>query len=200
MRYFFRMNRNCCEQILFPRFVAAWFTSKGKADGFCVFMKHILNVFLLILWTIPTMAFALPQADLVLVKKSEARLYLLKSGKVFRKYPVVFGAHPKGHKLQKGDERTPEGRYFLDYKNAHSRFYKSIHISYPNKSDRERARKAHVNPGGAIMIHGQKNGWGWASFIAQHFNWTDGCIAVSNKDMDEIWDAVKGGTPIEIKP
>jgi len=148
----------------------------------------------------PIPAPAETKVDLVIVKKSERRLDLVKSGKVIKAFPITLGAHPRGHKQQKGDERTPEGRYILDYKNAHSRFYKSIHISYPNKRDKARARKAHVDPGGAIMIHGQKNGWGWASFIVQHFNWTDGCIAVSNEDMDEIWDAVKVGTPIEIRP
>lgn len=148
----------------------------------------------------PTVAFALPQANLVIVKKSEAKLYLMKYGKVLTSYPVAFGGTPKGKKLKQGDNKTPEGRYILDYKNAHSGFYKSIHISYPNKSDRERARKAHVDPGGNIMIHGQKNGWGWASNITQYFNWTKGCIAVSNSDMDEIWKAVKVGTPIEILP
>ncbi len=162
-------------------------------------LKVVFSVFLGLLF-LPAIVFAFPRIDLVRVKKSEAKLYLMKSGKIVRVYHVVLGAHPKGHKQKKGDERTPEGWYVLDYKNAHSAFYKSIHISYPNRADRERARKAHVNPGGAIMIHGQKNGWGWASFIAQHFNWTDGCIAVTNKDMDEIWNAVKVGTPIEIKP
>jgi murein L,D-transpeptidase YafK len=102
--------------------------------------------------------------------------------------------------LKKGDGRAPEGRYILDYKNSHSAFYKSVHISYPNKADRERARKAHVDPGGAIMIHGQKNGLGWLTFISQHFNWTRGCIALSNEDTGEGWNAVKVGTPIEIKP
>ncbi len=149
---------------------------------------------------IPAVAFAIPQADLVVVNKAEGRLYLVKKGKVFREYHVVLGAQPKGHKLRQGDERTPEGRYILDYKNAHSDFYKAIHISYPNTSDKKRARKAQFNPGGDIMIHGQKNGYGWASFIAQYFNWTDGCIAVTNKNMDEIWAAVKAGTPIEILP
>ncbi|NOX79526.1 MAG: L,D-transpeptidase family protein [Deltaproteobacteria bacterium] len=148
----------------------------------------------------PTVAFAIPQANLVMVKKSEAKLYLMKGGKVFREYHVVLGGHPKGPKQRQGDERTPEGRYILDYKNARSSFYKSIHISYPNKADRERARKAHVKPGGDIMIHGQKNGWRWLSFLSRHFNWTDGCIAVTNSEMDEIWDAVKIGTPIEILP
>ena len=138
--------------------------------------------------------------DRVVVKKSERKLYLMRNGKIIKSYSIVLGAHPEGHKLQKGDERTPEGCYILDHKNVHSSYYKSIHISYPNRADRERARKAHVNPGGAIMIHGQKNGLEWLSFISQYFDWTDGCIALTNKDMDEIWNAVKVGTTIEILP
>jgi len=163
-------------------------------------LKLYGSLFLLLLLVIPTAAFALPQANLVIVKKSEAKLNLMKDGKVLKSYHIALGRNPKGKKLKQGDGKTPEGRYILDYKNSHSGFYKSIHISYPNKLDKERARKAHVDPGGNIMIHGQKNGWGWASFIVQYFNWTKGCIAVSNSDMDEIWKAVKVGTPIEILP
>ena len=84
----------------------------------------------------------------------------MKNGKEFKKYNVAFGANPKGHKLQEGDERTPEGKYILDYKKTDSAFYKSIHISYPNEQDRKKAKEKGVNPGGAIMIHGQKNGLG----------------------------------------
>ena len=145
-------------------------------------------------------ALAIPRADLVVVDKSTMRLYLMRQGKPFREYAIALGAHPRGHKQQQGDERTPEGRYILDYKNSHSRFYKSIHISYPNARDRARARARGVNPGGDIMIHGQKNGLQWLGPVTQLFNWTDGCIAVSNRAMDEIWAAVPVGTPILIKP
>ena len=124
----------------------------------------------------------------------------MKNGKEFKIYHVTFGANPKGHKLQEGDERTPEGKYILDYKKVDSAFYKSIHISYPNEQDRKKAKEKGVNPGGAIMIHGQKNGFGWLYFISRFINWTDGCISVSNKAMDEIWESVEVGTPIEIKP
>jgi len=139
-------------------------------------------------------------ADRVVVDKSESRLYLMHAGQTFASYRVVFGANPKGHKLQQGDERTPEGQYLLDYKNANSLYYKSIHISYPNEIDRQEARKQGVDPGGDIMIHGQKNGYEGLSFLAQRFNWTNGCIALNNKDMDSVWEAVQPGTPIEIKP
>jgi len=160
-------------------------------------MRKILLIFFLL---IATISFGLVKADSVLVIKSESKLYLMKNGILLKKYHVAFGANPKGHKQQEGDERTPEGKYFLDYKKKNSSFYKAIHISYPNNEDKRRAKEKGVSPGGQIMIHGQKNDFGWLSFITQRFNWTDGCIAVSNDDMDEIWNAVDIGTPIEIKP
>ncbi|MFC1579896.1 murein L,D-transpeptidase family protein [Thermodesulfobacteriota bacterium] len=160
-------------------------------------MRIALFIFILL---IPSYADCIEKTDLVLVIKSESKLYLKKNGKTLKKYRVVFGAQPKGHKVKRGDERTPEGRYILDYKKKESAFYKSIHISYPNAQDRRCAKKAGVDPGGLIMIHGQKNGLGWLSIVAQFFNWTDGCIALSDEDMDEIWEAVDVGTPIEIKP
>ena len=139
-------------------------------------------------------------ADRVIVEKSESRLYLMHDGKAFASFKVAFGANPDGHKQQQGDQRTPEGQYLLDYKNANSMYYKSIHISCPNEKDRQRARSQGVDPGGDIMIHGQKNGYEGLSFLVQLFNWTDGCIALKNKDMDVVWDAVRPGTPIDIRP
>ncbi|MDO8862858.1 L,D-transpeptidase family protein [Haliea sp. E1-2-M8] len=142
-------------------------------------------------------ALAFIPVDTVLVIKSERMLYLKYEGEILRRYPVSLGPVPWGHKQQEGDERTPEGRYVLDYKNAGSRFYKSIRVSYPNLRDRLRAEELGVDPGGNIMIHGQPEG---AEEGAQLFNWTDGCIAVSNEHMDEIWQLVTVGTPIEILP
>ena len=139
-------------------------------------------------------------ADLVLVVKSVSRLYLIREGQEFDSFQVAFGASPRGHKQQQGDERTPEGRYTLDYKNSNSSYYKSIHISYPNAKDRENASKRGVKPGGDIMIHGQRNGYEGFSTITQLFNWTNGCIALKNREMDIMWRAVKIGTPIEIRP
>jgi murein L,D-transpeptidase YafK len=140
------------------------------------------------------------KADAVLVIKSKSRLYLMSKGERIASFHVTFGQNPKGHKQKQGDERTPEGHYWLDYKNQNSKFHKSIHISYPNAKDRANAKRLGVNPGGDIMIHGQKNGWGWASPIVQFFPWTRGCIALSNMDMDQVWEAVDPGTPIEIRP
>ena len=140
------------------------------------------------------------KADAVIVVKSEKRLYLMKTGERLASFRVTFGDNPKGHKQKRGDERTPEGRYVLDYKNPNSKFHKSIHVSYPNAKDREMARLLGVDPGGDIMIHGQTNGWGWASPLVQFFPWTDGCIALTNTSMDRVWDAVSPGTPVEIRP
>ncbi|MCG6971663.1 MAG: L,D-transpeptidase family protein [Desulfobacterales bacterium] len=160
-------------------------------------MNYVLLILLLL---IPTRATGMEKADFVLVIKSESTLYLKSGGKTLKKFHVVFGKRPKGRKVEEGDERTPEGRYILDYKKEDSAFYKSIHVSYPNEKDKRRAKTLGVNPGGQIMIHGQKNGFEWAASITQLFNWTEGCIALSNKDMDEVWDAVDAGTPILIKP
>lgn len=160
--------------------------------------KVLFIVLLLILQT-PAGASA-QKADGVLVIKSEKRLYLIHKGERFASFPATFGAEPVGHKQMQGDERTPEGHYKLTYKNPKSKFYKSIHISYPNAKDRENARRLGVDPGGDIMIHGLKKDWEWAASIAQFFLWTNGCIALSNKDMDLVWEAVDSGTPIEIRP
>jgi len=163
-------------------------------------MKIATKIILIAFVLCSGMAHSEQTVDFVLVVKSESRLYLLSEGKELVSFKVAFGANPEGHKQEQGDERTPEGRYILDYKNPNSKYYKSIHISYPNAQDRENARKRGVNPGGDIMIHGQRNGYEGLSTFAQLFNWTDGCIALTNPEMDIVWDAVRTGTPIEIKP
>ena len=156
--------------------------------------------FTLLFLALPVFCVAAGKADRVLVDKSEAKLYLLQHGEVIKGYNVVFGENPIGHKQQQGDERTPEGNYVLDYKKADSSFHKAIHISYPNAEDIARAKAHGVDPGGLIMIHGQPNGMWWLAYITQLFNWTNGCIAVTNAEMDEIWEAVDPGTPITIRP
>ena len=138
--------------------------------------------------------------DLVRVGKFERRMELVSGDKVVRSYAVALGANPIGHKRQQGDERTPEGRYVLDWRNPGSSYYRSIHISYPNADDVAAAKRAGVDPGGMIMIHGQPNGYGWWSWLVQMFDWTNGCIAVTDEEMAEIWQMVENGTPIEINP
>ena len=139
-------------------------------------------------------------ADYVLVEKSKHQLSLYKSGKVFATYHVVFGGNPVGHKQQEGDNKTPEGHYTLDSKNSNSTFTKAIHISYPNTTDISNAKAKGVSPGGAVMIHGQKNGFSWLSFVSQRINWTRGCIALSNSDMEQVYKSINVPISIEIKP
>lgn len=140
------------------------------------------------------------KADLVRVDKSARLLQLMRNGTVIASYPVALGDAPEGHKMQEGDERTPEGRYVIDWRNPNSSYFLSLHISYPNAQDRARARAAGVSPGGDIMIHGQPNGFDASGSGLQKFDWTNGCIAVTNAQMEQIWDAVPDGTPIEITP
>jgi len=130
------------------------------------------------------------QADRVLVEKREHTLTLLDHGKVLKKYRVALGGDPAGPKARQGDHKTPEGMYQLDRRNAHRQFYRSVHISYPNAQDRARAHKAGVAPGGDVMIHGLPNGYGWLGSGHRARDWTDGSIAVTNAEMDEIWNTV----------
>ena len=137
--------------------------------------------------------------DLVKVDKSERKMFLLDGEKIVREYDVAFGENPKGHKQQEGDERTPEGRYTLDYKKEDSSFYRAVHVSYPNENDKANAKKLGVSPGGFIMVHGQRNWLSWFAPITQIFNWTNGCIAITNSEMDEFMELVDVGTSIEIE-
>lgn len=140
------------------------------------------------------------RADHVVVVKKERTLELLGQGKVIKSYKVALGGDPVGPKTKQGDHKTPEGMYVLDFRNAHSQFYKSIHISYPNEHDRAFAQQKGVSPGGDVFLHGLPNGYGAIGAAHRLKDWTDGCIAVTDEEMDEIWKAVPDGTPIEIKP
>ena len=143
--------------------------------------------------------FTYADVDLVKVDKSSSRMFLLDGAEVVKEYHVAFGGSPKGHKQQEGDQKTPEGRYTLDYKKEDSSFYRAMHVSYPNKKDIENAEKLVVSPGGFIMVHGQRNWLSWLAPIMQRFNWTDGCIALTNAEMDEFMNLVAVGTPIQIE-
>lgn len=166
-------------------------------------MRHCL-ILLILFFALPLHADMDPipngEVDEVLVIKSERELHLLKDGETIRSFRVSLGTEPEGHKLSAGDNRTPEGRYILDWRNPGSDFYKSIHISYPNREDRHLAESWGLEPGGNIMIHGLPNEADEWSFAFQGLDWTNGCIAVSNDAMDEIWRMVTAGTPIEIRP
>lgn len=139
-------------------------------------------------------------ADRILVKKSERRLYLLKGGQVIAEYPIRLGLNPTGPKRYEGDYRTPEGRYELVRRNPNSEFFLSLEVSYPNDQDLERAREIGKPPGGLIMIHGQPNLPSKSAEYYKSNDWTNGCIAVSNRDMVDIWLRTDLGTPIEIQP
>ncbi|MEW8683370.1 MAG: L,D-transpeptidase family protein [Candidatus Thiodiazotropha endolucinida] len=156
-----------------------------------------MRIFALLLLTYATCLSA--DVDLVHVDKSERSMLLMQGKTVIKQYQVALGANPKGHKQQEGDEKTPEGLYTLDYTKEDSSFYRAMHISYPNQQDKNSARKLGVSPGGFIMIHGQKNWLGWLAPVTQRFNWTNGCIALTNAEMDEFLGLVKVGTPILIE-
>jgi murein L,D-transpeptidase YafK len=139
-------------------------------------------------------------ADHVVVLKKERTLELLSRGKVVKTYKVALGGDPVGPKTRQGDHKTPEGAYVLDFRNAHSQFYKSLHISYPNAHDRALARQKGVSPGGDVFLHGLPNGYGAIGAAHRLRDWTDGCVAVTNEEIDEIWKTVPDGTQIEIRP
>ncbi|WP_135385658.1 L,D-transpeptidase family protein [Vibrio tasmaniensis] len=136
---------------------------------------------------------------LVKVDKSKRRMYLLKGDEVIQEFRIALGKKPKGHKRFEGDNRTPEGEYQLDYVMEESDFHRSVHISYPQPSDMQWAEENDVDPGGNIKIHGIKNGERRSPSFIQSFDWTDGCIALTNQDMDEFLQLVKMGTPIHIE-
>lgn len=142
------------------------------------------------------------RVDAVLVKKSQRRLYLLREGRVLRTYRVRLGISPVGPKTRQGDNKTPEGTYRITWRNDRSRFRKALHLSYPNAADRAHAAQLGVDPGGLIAIHGQPRGGANAALRAliQDEDWTEGCIAVSNPAIDELWALIPNGTPIEIRP
>lgn len=135
----------------------------------------------------------------VVLLKGERKLQLLHKDKVIKEYKVTLGFEPEGAKKQEGDGKTPEGKYTLDYRNPQSQYHKSIHISYPNKQDKEGARKRGLNPGGDVFIHGLGKGFSFLGKMHVLRDWTLGCVAVTNEEMDEIWELVKNGTSIEIK-
>ncbi|MGD2166478.1 MAG: L,D-transpeptidase family protein [Gammaproteobacteria bacterium] len=148
----------------------------------------------------PELGAEIDLADRVVVVKSERKLYLLKDGERLREMDIALGLVPTGHKTRSGDARTPEGIYMLDARNPDSDYFLSMHVSYPNDADIARARELGVDPGGQIMIHGLPNEMRYEEANYQGWDWTDGCIAVSNTDMIDIWLMTPDMTPIEIRP
>ncbi|HEY1082640.1 MAG TPA: L,D-transpeptidase family protein [Prosthecobacter sp.] len=140
------------------------------------------------------------KADRVRVEKSARRLTLLSKGNTLKVYRISLGTVPEGTKEKEGDGRTPEGVYTLDSRNPHSAYHLALHVSYPDAKDRQRAVKSGLSCGGDIMIHGMPDGWAWLGSLHRFWDWTAGCMAVTNVEMEEIWRAVPVGTPIEILP
>jgi len=138
--------------------------------------------------------------DRVIVEKSKRTMTLLKQDREVRTYKIALGRDPVGAKVMQGDNRTPEGIYYIDYKVRNSVYHRALHLSYPNPDDMERARALGVPPGGSIMIHGMKQDHLWMGDVQYLFNWTNGCIALTNREIEEVWALVSPWTPVEIRP
>jgi murein L,D-transpeptidase YafK len=140
------------------------------------------------------------RVDRVVIAKATREMALLANGEVFKTYRVALGGSPVGPKEREGDRKTPEGTYVIDFRKPDSAFHRALHISYPGPEDLQRAGERGVSPGGDIMIHGLGEGVEWAGADHRYFDWTMGCIAVTNEEIDEIWRIVPDGTPVEIRP
>ncbi|OGW23854.1 MAG: hypothetical protein A2X59_06205 [Nitrospirae bacterium GWC2_42_7] len=139
-------------------------------------------------------------ADKILIEKKERRLTLISKGKVLKTYKIALGGNPNGPKERQGDNKTPEGTYVINSRNRDSRYHLSLRISYPNEKDKKRAKELGVSPGGDIMIHGIKNGFSWAGGLHTEVDWTKGCIAVTDEEIEEIEKLVPNGAIVEIRP
>lgn len=160
-----------------------------------------IGLIMLVLMT-PTVMQAgeFPIADKVVIEKALRKLHLMRNGKAFRTFKIALGLRPVGDKKKEGDFKTPEGNYYLDSRNQNSEFFLSIRVSYPDATDVREASQSGNDPGGAIMIHGQPNEPTRSETYYRTQDWTNGCIAVSNSDMIDIWLMTGENTPIEIRP
>lgn len=161
---------------------------------------RVAKILLLSFFSLPVTAQLRAVVDEVVVYKHDHKLILLSRGKQLKSYRVALGGVAVGPKTQQGDHRTPEGLYVLDSRNPNSQYYKAFHISYPNSKDIATAKKLGVSPGGDIMLHGLPKKYAWVGKAHATHDWTDGCIAVSNEEMDELWKLIPVGTRIQIKP
>jgi murein L,D-transpeptidase YafK len=141
-----------------------------------------------------------PRADKIVILKSARTMTLFSGGKAFKTYTVALGSVPVGPKRLEGDHKTPEGIFTIDARNPRSQFHLALHISYPQAADRERARSLGARPGGAVMIHGLPKAYAYLGALHRQTDWTDGCIAVTNAEIEEIWKLAPVGTRVEIRP
>jgi len=148
----------------------------------------------------PTLAEPAARATAIVIEKSQRRIALERDGVVLKSYEMSLGSSPLGHKRQEGDGKTPEGIYVIDFKHPRSRYHLALRTSYPNAADRDQASRRSVSAGSDIMIHGLPNGLGFLGALHLYRDWTDGCIAVTNTQIEEIWSMVDVGTRVEIKP
>ena len=155
---------------------------------------------LLLFVVLSTVASAEPKVDHVVLVKTKHKLLLLSGGRVVKSYRVALGRGGLGPKRRQGDGRTPEGLYRIDYRNPASKFHLALHISYPQSSDKQRAQRLGVRPGGDIMIHGLPREFSWVGDKHRLSDWTEGCIAVTDSEIEEIWKSVPDGTPVEVRP
>ena len=178
-------------------------SGKNRLQQHTAILRACCQVLILIgLLAVPPISSAseFPVADKVVVEKEKRKLHLIRNDAIFRTFDIALGITPLGGKEKEGDFKTPEGRYTLDTRNPDSDFFLSIHVSYPSSKDRREARVRGVDPGGQIMIHGQPNSPTYSAAYYKKQDWTNGCIAVSNSDIIDIWLMTANDIPIEILP
>ncbi len=139
-------------------------------------------------------------ADRIFVHKTAHTMTLVRGGAILKTYRVALGRGGTGPKIEAGDDKVPEGVYLIVGRNARSTFHRALRVGYPTPMQVRQARERGVSPGGDIMIHGIRNGWGWIGALHRRLDWTKGCIAVTDEEMEEVWNLVPNGTPIEIDP
>ncbi|HEY4281515.1 MAG TPA: L,D-transpeptidase family protein [Chthoniobacterales bacterium] len=183
---------------------------KKPADSHRFFVRFVVKIIFCLLATAAVAALirtriqpaklSADTVDRIVVEKSARKLLVFRNGRELKSYMIFLGSNPVGHKQEEGDMKTPEGNYTIDYRNPHSDYHLALHISYPNPDDQARAAERGVSPGGDIMIHGFPNGSGWTENSQPQRDWTAGCIALTDPEIEELWQIVPDGTPIEIRP
>src|SRR5579863_5224289 len=173
----------------------------ARRVGYC----QVLALAVLPLFGIPERSAALPiepalRADSILIVKHERKLYLMRDNRPLRSYRIALGLSPTGAKAHRFDFRTPEGHYVIDFRRQHSHYFKALHISYPSSEDLKRSASLHLPAGGDIFIHGEPNRPTKPDSYYRTRDWTNGCVALSDEDLQDVWDLTAGPTPVDIVP